>query len=103
MRHVLKILVPAALVALGLTIGSAQAIVPPKDCGRLTAAHKHWRIKADQISCKRARSYAKAYIVHHTRPRGYTCHRYKSSETSLYAKCVNRRANPDRTVFIIRQ
>ena len=103
MKRVLTTVLPVAALAVGLMLGNAHAIVPPKDCGRMTVSHKKWRIKADQISCKRARSYAKAYIAHKTRPRGYTCHRYKASETSLYAKCVNRRANPDRTVFIIRQ
>ena len=101
MRRALTIILPVAALALGLMLGSAQAIVPPKDCGRMTVSHKRWRIKADQISCKRARSYAKAYIAHRTRPRGYRCYRYKDS--SLYAKCVNTRANPDRTVFIIKQ
>jgi hypothetical protein len=101
MRRVLKTIVPVAALAAGLMLGDAHAIVPPKDCGRMTAAHKHWRIKADQISCRSARRYAKAYIVHHRRPRGYSCRRYRGS--SLYARCVNSRANPDRTIFIIKQ
>ena len=101
MRRALTTILPVAALAVGLTLGSAHAIVPPKDCGRMTVSHKRWRIKADQISCKRARSYARAYIAHRTRPRGYTCHRYRHS--SLYAKCVNTRSNPDRTIFIIKQ
>jgi len=35
------------------------------------------------------------------RPRGYSCQRYKNS--ALVARCVNSRANPDRTIFMIKR
>jgi hypothetical protein len=100
-KNMLAALAAVAALAAAIFATNVHAIVPPKDCGRMTVSHKHWHIKADQISCKRARSYAKAYIAHHTRPPHYSCHRYKGS--ALYAKCVNTRANPDRTIFIIKQ
>jgi hypothetical protein len=101
MRNQLRFTLAVAVLGAGLLATSSHAIVPPKDCGRMTVSHKRWHIKADQISCKRARSYAKAYIAHHTKPPHYSCHRYRGS--ALYAKCVNVRANPDRTIFIIKQ
>ncbi|MEA2272175.1 MAG: hypothetical protein QOI98_883 [Solirubrobacteraceae bacterium] len=90
-------------VSLGVALvgGSAHAIVPPKNCGTIKVSHKRWQIKADQIRCTTARKYATAYIAHHTRPRGYSCHKFKGS--ALYAKCVNTKANPDRTIFIIKK
>ena len=97
----MKAVLPAALLAAVLVVGSADAIVPPRDCGRMTVSNKKWRIKADQVSCKTARRHAKYYIVRKKSPTGYRCRRYK--ESSLYAKCVNTRSNPDRTVFIIKQ
>jgi hypothetical protein len=101
MPATLAALAAVAAVVAGLVATTSQAIVPPKDCGRMTVSHKRWHIKADQISCKRARSYAKAYIAHHTRPPHYTCHRYRGS--AEYARCVNVRANPDRTIFILKR
>ena len=101
MRRALTTLMPVAALTVCLTLGSAHAIVPPRDCGRMTVSHKKWRIKADQLSCKTARKHAKYYIVRKKSPTGYRCRRYK--ESSLYARCVNRRANPDRTIFIIKQ
>jgi hypothetical protein len=101
MRQTLRFLLALVALAAAMLATNAHAIVPPKDCGSMTVSHKHWHIKADQISCRTARRYAKAYIAHHTRPPHYSCHRYRGS--ALYAKCVNTRANPDRTIFIIKQ
>ena len=102
-KHTYAAVIAAAALGAGVVATSGQAIVPPKDCGTTRVNHKRWHIKADQISCRTAVRYARTYIARHKRPPHYSCHRYRSSETSLYAKCVNRRANPDRTVFIIRQ
>ena len=96
-----RILLPVVVLGLGFAFGSAQAIVPPKNCGTIKVSHKRWQIKADQIRCTTARKYATKYIAHHTRPRGYSCHKFKGS--ALYAKCVNTKANPDRTIFIIKK
>lgn len=101
MKHTLRTSLAMVALAAGLAVPGAHAIVPPKDCHTTRVSHRTWHIKADQISCKTAVKYARSYIAHRTRPPHYTCHRYKDS--ALYAKCVNTRANPDRTIFIIKQ
>jgi hypothetical protein len=100
-RYTCASLLAVAAVVAGVLATSSSAIVPPKDCGTTRVNHKRWHIKADQISCRTAVKYARTYIAHHTKPAHYSCHRYKDS--ALYAKCVNTRANPDRTIFIIKQ
>jgi hypothetical protein len=79
----------------------ASAIVPPKSCGSIKVGHHRYNIKADQLPCSKARTYASRYISTGRRPRGYSCRKYKGS--ALYARCVNTRANPDRTIFIIKR
>lgn len=80
---------------------SSEAIVPPKNCGTITVKGHRYQIKADQLSCSKAKTYASRYLASGTRPAGYSCHRYKGS--ALVARCVNTRANPDRTIFIIKR
>jgi hypothetical protein len=101
LQRTLRTIVPAVVIGVALAGGSAHAIVPPKNCGTIKVSHKKWQIKADQIRCTTARKYATTYIAHHTRPRGYSCHKFSGS--ALYAKCVNTKANPDRTIFIIKK
>jgi len=91
-------LLAAAVLAVAAT---SSAIVPPKNCGTITVKHHRYNIKADQLPCTNARTYAARYIKYGTRPRGYKCTKYKGS--ALYARCVNTRANPDRTIFIIKR
>ena len=93
----LSVLAVSAVVA----VTSATAIVPPKNCGTITVKHHRYNIKADQLPCSKARTYAARYIAYGKRPRGYSCRKYKGS--ALYARCVNTRANPDRTIFIIKR
>ncbi len=89
-----------ALAALWAS-GPSQAIVPPKNCGTTTVKGKHYNIKADQLPCKSAKTYAARFLGSNVRPRGYSCQRYKGS--ALVARCVNTRANPDRTIFMIKR
>ncbi len=81
------------IVALVLTCAAAavlaprgQAIVPPSDCGRLTVKAKRYDIKADQLRCTTARTYASKYLSAHRRPTGYTCRNY-GRETKLKFRC----------------
>lgn len=87
-------------VALVVPAGS-HAIVPPKNCGAITVKHRRYTIKADQLPCSKAKTYASRYLGSGTRPPGYTCHRYTGS--ALVARCQNTRANPDRTIFMIKR
>jgi hypothetical protein len=87
-------------VVLGASVTS-EAIVPPKNCGTITVQGHRYTVKADQLTCRSARAYAERYLGSNVRPRGYSCRRYKGS--ALVARCVNTRANPDRTIFMIKR
>jgi hypothetical protein len=89
--------------ALGAIVWAAPsgAIVPPKDCGRVGVSGKRYNVKADQLPCPTAVRYTKTYLRSHRSPRRYSCHRF--SGTALVFRCVNSRANPDRTFFAIRR
>jgi hypothetical protein len=97
-----RFLICALAGALLLTVAmTSEAIVPPKNCGTITVKHRRYQIKADQLPCSRAKTYASRYLASGTRPPGYSCHRYKGS--ALVARCENTRANPDRTIFMIKR
>ena len=78
----------ALLAALLAAAATSSAIVPPKNCGTITVKHHRYNIKADQLPCSRARTYATRYIQSNTRPPGYKCHRYSGS--ALVARCEGR-------------
>ncbi|HEX8102086.1 MAG TPA: hypothetical protein VF533_05720 [Solirubrobacteraceae bacterium] len=65
----------------------AGAIVPPKDCGTTTVKHKRYDIKADQMRCKKAKKYSRAFLRSKDKPRGYRCKSYKASQTKLRFRC----------------
>jgi hypothetical protein len=94
------ILLGAALAAMAVAAPSG-AIVPPKDCGRVTVGGKRYDIKADQLRCPTARRYSTTYLRSRHRPARYSCHRYRG--TALVFRCVNGSANPDRTFFAIKR
>jgi len=86
----------AYLVAMALVVACAMlaalaphsaAIVPPSDCGRLTVKAKRYNIKADQLRCRTARSYASSYLSKRRRPTGYRCRDF-GSETKLKFRCA---------------
>jgi hypothetical protein len=97
MRY-LKILT-LALVALALSAGAATAIVPPKNCGMQTVSGKRFQIKADQMRCRTAKRYSRAYLAHGHRPSGYSCKSYRASQTKLRFSC----AKGIRVFFAIRR
>src|SRR5687767_5705239 len=89
----------AALVLLVSAVASqpAGAIVPPKDCKIITVKGKRYQIKADQLRCTTARTYAERYLRSRIKPAGYRCARYTDSK--LVFRCVNAKYTPDRTFF----
>jgi hypothetical protein len=93
------ILVVAAMLALmvALAPGQAWAPVPPKNCGMLAAKGKRFNIKADQLRCKTARTYARRYLARH-RLRGYSCREYGGG-TKIEFRCSKGR----KVVFAIRR
>ena len=89
-RTVLAATALALAAALVLTIAFAPragAIVPPKNCGLMTVKEKRYKIKADQMRCRRARRYSRRYLRSHDRPSGYHCTDYSASETKLKFRC----------------
>jgi hypothetical protein len=63
----------AAVVAAGPP--AATATMPPKTCGPITVRHHRYLVKADQISCTFAKTWAARYLVGHRKPPRYTCTR----------------------------
>jgi hypothetical protein len=74
----------AALVAV-LVPAAASATVPPRNCGPMKVSGRNYIIKADQIRCTTAKTRARAYLVAHRRPRGYTCRNYRN--TAMTFRC----------------
>jgi hypothetical protein len=81
----------AALVAALLVPSGAPAVVPPKNCGNVTVSGKRFQVKADQISCRSAKRYAKRYVSSRSKPRGYTCKRPSSAKGRVNFYCNNGR------------
>ena len=90
-----------ALLAATLAARPAGAIVPPKNCGKVTVKGKAYNIKADQLSCKKAREYSIRYLKTGRKASGYSCFTYKGS--SIKFRCVNSKYNPDRTYYAIKR
>jgi len=99
-RRTLAALLAVALAGAVLATAArdAGAIVPPRDCGSLTAKGKRYNIKADQIRCSTARRYSSRYLKTGRRPSGYRCTNYTSG-TKLKFRC----ARGIRTFFAIRR
>jgi hypothetical protein len=86
MRRLLPVL---PLVAVLAWTAAAHAIVPPRDCGRLSVSSRTYVVKADQLPCRDAKRYTSRYLGRsHVKPSGYTCRRYKASETALAFRCT---------------
>ena len=99
MRLRMSLVAVAALaLVVALSPGQAWAPVPPRNCGMLEAKGKRFNIKADQLRCRRARRYARRYLVRHRKPRGYTCRNY-GRETRIKFRC----SKGARVVFAIRR
>jgi hypothetical protein len=84
---VTRALLLAALTVVLAAAVPAQAIVPPRDCGRITVKSKRYNIKADQMRCADAVRYSRRYLASSRRkPSGYRCRRY-GRETKLVFRC----------------
>ncbi len=73
---------------------AATAVVPPKNCGTMTVNGKRFQVKADQISCRTGRDYAKRFIRSGSKPRGYRCRDYPSRKGRVDFYC-----NDGRKIF----
>jgi hypothetical protein len=90
-----------ALFAATFAAKPAGAIVPPKNCGKVTVKGKVYNIKSDQLRCKRARRYSVRYLKYRTHPDAYKCYSYPGS--SIKFRCVAARYNPDKTYYAIKR
>lgn len=77
----------AACAILAASAPHGVAIVPPRDCGKLTVKAKRYAVKADQLRCSTARVHARRYLSTHRRPSGYRCRDY-GPETKLKFRCA---------------
>jgi hypothetical protein len=81
----LRVLLPT-LCVLAIAALPAGAVVPPKECGRMTVKKHKYDIKADQMPCKKAKGYTRDYLGNGHKPKGFSCHMY-GKETSLKFRC----------------
>src|SRR4051812_9088379 len=95
------LLAAAALIASLVAAGPAGAIVPPKDCGKITVKSHRYNVKADQLPCAKARDYSVTYLKTHHKPRYYSCFSYSGS--AIKFRCIATRYNPDRTFWAIKR
>lgn len=95
------LLLPLLAIAVLALPAAAPAVVPPKDCGRIEVKSKRYGIKADGVTCRFARRTSKAYLRTGAKPgSGWSCRRYKKSETSLAFRCEK---GTTRSVYAIRR
>jgi hypothetical protein len=78
-RALVAMLIAGALAAPMLIPAGSGAIVPPRNCGKMTVSGRTYNIKADQLRCPRARRYAKRYLTSRSKPAGYSCRTYTNS------------------------
>ena len=84
-RRTLVALTLALAVTAAGPAASAQAVVPPSDCGTIRVKAKRYNVKADQLRCTTAKRWTRTYLEKRRKPRGYTCRRYKN--TKLVFRC----------------
>lgn len=98
----LKLTALAATAIVGAsTAVPADAIVPPKNCGTVTYKSKRYTVKADNLRCTKAKSFALDLLRNNDRPRYYTCRRYSGSK--LVFTCEAKRYSPDRKLLVFKR
>ena len=88
----------SALALMLFAAPPAPAPVPPRDCGMLDVRGKRFNVKADQIRCRTARTYARSYLRDSREPSGYRCRDYGRT-TSIEFRC----SKGDRVLFAVRR
>jgi hypothetical protein len=85
-RALLIVAILGSIAAVAAT--PTSAVVPPKSCGKMNVDGKRYKIKADQLRCKKARRYARAYLRSHDEPTGYDCEDFGAG-TRIEFRCQN--------------
>jgi hypothetical protein len=97
----LKLAALMAVLAMALVAAvPADAITRPRECGKVSAKGKRWRVTADQIPCTTAKKWAVAYIKTRAVPRYFKCH--KAADPKTYRYCDTFRYSKPHTFFIFR-
>lgn len=97
--RILVLCVVTAAGAHGVLADSAQSVVPPRDCGRMTVKGSPYQVKVDQITCAQGRRFGKSYLVDHVKPSGYRCRDLPSRVGRVRVYCSSGR----RVFFLIRR
>ena len=95
------VLTAVALFAATLAARPAGAVVPPKDCGKITVSGKRYGVKAQHLKCTTAREYSARYLRSRTKPRYYSCFTYTGSKIKF--RCAAARYSPDREFYAIKR
>lgn len=98
-RRLVALATGGTIAALVAVPSLAPAVVPPRDCGRMTVSQKRYQVKVDQITCSSGRSFAKRYIARRSKPRGYKCKQFPSKRNRVRFYCNNGK----RVFFAIRR
>lgn len=94
----MRLFLLTTLCLAGLVVAQpAGAIVPPKNCGYTKVGGKRYNVKADQMTCRTARTYSRRYLSSRRKPSGYRCRDYSGG--ALKFKCDRR----SRSFFAIRR
>ena len=92
MRRSRTLIALAAGLLCTLAMGSAaHAVVPPRDCGRMTLKGKPYQVKVDQITCADGKRFTRDYVEHKVTPRGYKCRNYPTKKGRVKFYCANGR------------
>jgi hypothetical protein len=67
------------------------AVVPPRDCGRMTLKGRTYQVKVDQISCGDGRAFTRAYVNDKVSPKGYKCRDYPAKKGRVKFYCADGR------------
>ena len=73
--------VAPVLLALVMVIGAApaSAVVPTKACGKVSVRGKGFNVRGHRVACDFARRWSARFLARGSRPRGWSCRRYRGS------------------------
>ena len=86
-RHRWAGVIGAVVVACALSAASPAHAIPAVSCGNLEVSHKRYAIRAHVLSCRTARRWSVAFLLHGTVPTGYECERYSPKVTRVRFLC----------------
>ena len=85
--RIARLILLTAVIAL-VAAPAAYAPVVPRTCGKISARGKSYTVRAHVVSCRSAKSMARAYLGRGSKPRGYSCRKYPRRVTSIRFRCT---------------